>query len=175
MRFNVLVALVVATFVASCSSFVSAGTTALDDYAFYSTKVVRRLGEDRKVQEERGMDFNMKSVTNLFKGKTSIPGKLENVGDMYQHFGDDAVKKLGKAGLNIRLLHKGDPKQVEKLVELFVKGAKKERSFWVKVLGWVAASIGVVSFVTLMYLLITGGPKGFPPTRVIGTTTPGVA
>ncbi|CAI5725411.1 unnamed protein product [Peronospora destructor] len=174
MHFNVLVALVVATFVASYSSFVSAETTALDDYAFYSNKVARRLGEDRKVQEERIP--NMNTFTGLLKTKTAIPpGEMKSIGDVYKRLGKGAEKKLNKAGLDTQRLHKGDPEQVEKLVELYVKGAKKEKSFWLKVLGWVAMSVGAVSFISLMYLLVTGGPKGPPSTAVAGTTTHGGA
>ncbi|CAI5709917.1 unnamed protein product [Peronospora destructor] len=108
--------------------------------------------------------------------KTAIsPGEIKSMRDVYDRLGKGAEEKLNKAGLNTQRLHEGDPEQVEKLVELYVKGAKKEKSFWLKMLDWVATSVGAASFGYIMALLITGGPKGSPSTAVAGTTTPGGA
>ncbi|CAI5744810.1 unnamed protein product [Peronospora destructor] len=67
MRFNVLVALVVAAFVASCSSFVSARTTTRDDYAYDGKEKVRHLGENSDVQEERVETEILQKVEELLE------------------------------------------------------------------------------------------------------------
>ncbi|CAI5714670.1 unnamed protein product [Peronospora effusa] len=81
MRFNILVAPVVAAFVASCSCFVSAEVAALDGYTHDGKEVVRRLRKDSDVQEERGPKESILSaaekVKGLFPGKTSVVPESE--------------------------------------------------------------------------------------------------
>ncbi|CAH0490447.1 unnamed protein product [Peronospora farinosa] len=174
MRFNIFATLVVAAFVASCSSFVSAEIAALNGYTYDDKEVVRHLREDSDVQEERFPI--LEKLKSPFKPKAAaIPAEVTKFKDLSQYMGKGTEDRLKKAGLNAELLQKGDKAQVEKLVELFAKGAKNEKAFWLKMLGWVAASIGVASFIFVLITIIKGGSKGPPSTAAVGTTTPGGA
>ncbi|CAH0493005.1 unnamed protein product [Peronospora farinosa] len=89
MRFNILVAPVVAAFVASCSCFVSAEVAALDGYTHDGKEVVRRLREDRDVQEERllpGFNFLNELISKMKPRWVSRSGYTPEAAALYAKF-----------------------------------------------------------------------------------------
>ncbi|CAH0493004.1 unnamed protein product [Peronospora farinosa] len=245
MRFSILVAPVVAAFVASCSSFVSAEVAALDGYTYDGKEVVRRLREDSDVQEERypGIESIKNGIARIQKsvsGKLNIgpesepllqsaaaldhspAGKeLENINSAHptseqkvegqataeenkpppltpseekpphesqgkkeekeqaksppkleedEKISDKDVKVwnefvenlkpehkdlLKKRKINVELIQKGDTNEVLKVMDLVVKGTKKERGFWTKFFIYCLYAIGLASFIFVVIQFIT--------------------
>ncbi|CAI5738280.1 unnamed protein product [Peronospora destructor] len=226
MRFNVLVALVVATFVASCSSFVSARTTTRDDYTYDGKETVRHLRENSDVQEERATINIAEEAEKLLEPlhgnsfltsqKADLPvqanneilhqatgeGTNENLNgheipppdnpspgldtilenkpegeeitaDMtletppssmdwnvfINKFDPEELKLLEKRNINLEELRNGNLKQIYKVMKYAVNGTKKEKGFWTNVIFYLLYTIGFASFMTIVYMLMIGGPK----------------
>ncbi|UIZ24151.1 hypothetical protein KXD40_008099 [Peronospora effusa] len=244
MRFNILVAPVVAAFVASCSSFVSAEVAALDGYTHDGKEVVRRLREDSDVQEERGAKESILSAAEKVGGYLrpqpkigpesepllqsaaaldhSPAGKeLENINlahptseqkvegqamaeenksppltpseenaphesqgkkeekeqakttpklkedeklpdkdvkvwnEFVENLKPEHKDLLKKRKINVELIKIGDTNEVLKVMDLVVKGTKKERGFWTKFFIYCLYAIGLASFIYVVIQFIT--------------------
>ncbi|CAI5722986.1 unnamed protein product [Peronospora destructor] len=162
MRFSVLVALVVAKFVVIYGSSVSPKTYALDHYTYDSNEVVRHL---REGEEERHLHVHVRDMP-------AIQTKFETITDAFNSLAKAKQEKLSNAGISVVGLQKGDATEIKKVLDLAVTGDKKEKSFWKKVLLWVAGSIGALSFMYVLYQIAIGGSNGPPSTTPVGMTPP---
>ncbi|CAI5746291.1 unnamed protein product [Peronospora destructor] len=156
MRFSVLVALFAATFVASCGSFISAETKALDDNMYNSNEVARHLRGDNEVQEERagGMP-NPGMVSNAVGEADGITrtaiASLKSVEDIDNLFGTKGLAKLEKKGIIAEKILEKDPETIKKLAKFAVKGAKGNKGFLRKSMEFGLMTAGVVGLLYILY------------------------
>ncbi|CAI5714534.1 unnamed protein product [Peronospora effusa] len=169
MRFNVLVALFVATFVASGGSFITAETDALEDNIYNSNEVARRLRGDHEVQEERNglteaAKKEISGLGNVLKDEKAYYGqqspemleyfeqldKAQLVQNFHTEFGPKGVDRLAKKGVTVEGIVERDPAMMKKLMQLAIKGAKgKTRWFW-KILQYVLMTFGVIGVLVVL-------------------------
>ncbi|CAH0486566.1 unnamed protein product [Peronospora farinosa] len=189
MRFNVLVALFVATFVASGGSFITAETDALEDNIYNSNEVARRLRGDNEVQEERnglteavkkdlpGLENVLKSETTYFGQQT--PEVLEHfaqldkaqlVHNFHTEFGPKGVDRLAKKGVTVEGVLERDPAMIKKLMDLAIKGAKGKTHWFLKTLKYMFMAFGVVG---VLFVLVRWSLKAPPNTTRDSTAKSG--
>ncbi|RQM10356.1 hypothetical protein KXD40_009423 [Peronospora effusa] len=104
MLFSVLVALVVAKFVAIYGNSVSPDTYDLDHYAYDSNEVVRRLRED---QEERHFHAHVHDLP-------PVQMKFETITEAFNSLAKVNQDKLSNSGISVVKLQKGDATEIKK-------------------------------------------------------------
>ncbi|CAI5720308.1 unnamed protein product [Peronospora destructor] len=177
MRFSVLVALFVATFVASCGSFISAETKALNDNMYNSNEVARHLRGDNEVQEERGVEAT--EVISKIVGESdditrTATASLKNVENLDNLFGAKGLATLEKKGLTAEKILQKDPEAIKKLAKFAVIGAKEHKGMLKKSMDYGLRIAGVIGLLYVLYCWALKAPS-YRPVNSTAQTAPASA
>ena len=175
MHFTVFVTLLVVTFVADCGSFISAKTDVLDDHP-YDHIEARRLRGDNKVQEER----QPSNLSTIVKGldqmddiaAASTAKSLRSIKDFHSNFTPKQLKRLkNKSGLTLEDILNANAETINKLTQLAVIGAKRNKNVFQRTLEFTFIHLGMGALLYVIWAAFFKKPKTSSRSKKAGTTT----